>query len=139
MDLSVLDNDILSAEGFKSSAYMDSQGLWTIGYGTLIDKRLNAGLTTEEGKYLYNNRRNIAISSCNDHFSWFPKLSDARQRALVEMCYQLGISGLLKFINMLIAMQNYNFNDAAIAALDSEWAKQCPQRAARVAGMIKNG
>lgn len=131
--------DIESDEGFSSSVYFDNLGYATIGYGRMIDKRLGGGITKAEAEYLLDNDLQASINDCDQNFSWFSKLSDARQRAIVEMRFQLGLKRLLGFVDMLIDMENYDFLGAAAEALNSKWASQCPNRAQRIAGLIKNG
>lgn len=139
MDLEALKADIKNDEGFRPFAYYDSAGFLTIGYGRMIDKKLNGGINTNEADFLLTNDINSATQQCEQHFSWFSKLSDPRQRAITEMCFNMGMPRLLGFVNMLIAIENYNFKEAAVEALNSKWAAQVPARAARIAGMLQTG
>jgi len=59
------------------------------------------------------------------------------RRALLNMAYQLGVSGLLNFSKMLTALQAGDREEAAREALDSLWAKQTPNRARRVALLLR--
>lgn len=138
MDLSILADTIRKAEGFRPSAYMDTRGYWTIGYGTLIDKR-GGGISTNEADILMMNRLQKAANDVFTNLPWVYKISSPRQNALFEMAFQMGINGLLDFKNMLSDMEAYNFNDAAMQALNSDWARQTPQRASRIALAIKSG
>jgi lysozyme len=71
-----------------------------------------------------------------DALPWVVDQPEEIQRALGNMAYQLGISGLLKFSKMLEALKNGQRELASIEALDSSWAKQTPARAKRVAKLI---
>lgn len=139
MDLNQLKTDIKLAEGFESSAYMDQSGLWTIGWGRLIDKKMGAGITRQEAEVLLDNDIQNCINDLDDHFPWFRKMSDARQRALIEMRYNLGMTRLTGFVNMLTDMENMDYKKASDEAMNSRWAKQVPARAARLAEMIRKG
>lgn len=139
MDVEALKESLRQAEGFRPYVFNDSLGFWTIGYGRMVDKRLNGGITTQEAEILLSNDVQNSITNLDQNLSWYSKLSDPRQRALAELCFQLGINKLLGFVKMLTAMANYNFNDAAIELLDSDYAQQVPARASRLAGMLKNG
>lgn len=55
------------------------------------------------------------------------------------MCFQLGWVGLKKFKKMLKAMSEKNYSMAAYQCLDSNYAKQTPKRAKRIAKLIKTG
>lgn len=139
MDLNALKSSIREAEGFIPNAYFDSVGILTIGYGRMIDKKLGGGITRQEAEILLDNDIQACIDDLSTHFSWFRKLSDARQRALIEMRFQLGMTRLLGFLHMLINMENMDFKSAANEALNSKWANQAPKRAARIAEMIRTG
>jgi lysozyme len=58
------------------------------------------------------------------------------QRALANMVYQLGVRGLLGFRNMLSALRAGDRLAAADHCLDSEYARQTPERALRVAHLL---
>lgn len=139
MDLNQLKQDIRLAEGFKSSVYMDTEGFWTIGYGRMVDKKLNGGISRQEAEMLLDNDIQACISDLDDHFSWFSKLTDARQRALIEMRFQLGMPRMSGFVQMLRYMENTDFKLASDECMNSEWAKQVPARASRIAEMIRLG
>ena len=68
-----------------------------------------------------------------------PQLGDFVERLkpsiVVETGFMTGESA--KF--MLAAMEKGDFTAAASAALDSDWAKETPNRAQRVAAMIRLG
>ena len=57
------------------------------------------------------------------------------QDALTEMAFQFGCVGLLKFDDMLDALEAGNCEDAKREALDSVWGRsETPARAKRVTG-----
>lgn len=130
-------NDIKRDEGYSATAYRDTRGLLTIGYGFLIDE--GGGLLPGEGDYMLANRLSPIVTHLNTQFPWFQNMDGTRCRALANMAYQLGFEGLLKFETMLKALANGNYNDAALSALDSLWARQTPNRAARIANMLAKG
>ena len=71
--------------------------------------------------------------------TWFTDLNQARQDCIVEMCYQLGITGVSGFKNMISRLQAKDWEGASKEALDSAWAKQTPARAAEVAERLAQG
>jgi lysozyme len=53
------------------------------------------------------------------------------------MAYQMGVSGVLKFADMLAALERGERAAAATHALQSIWATQTPKRAKRIAALIR--
>ena len=53
------------------------------------------------------------------------------------MCYQMGLSGVLKFKRALAAMEIKNWEMAADEMLDSLWARQTSRRANELADLIR--
>lgn len=127
---------ILKHEGLRLKPYKDTQGLLHIGIGRCIE--LN-GISKDEAIFLATNDINGATKDLSDCFPWFKDLSDNRQMALIDMCFQLGILKLLEFKEFITSMSIGNFEQAATDAMDSLWAKQAPYRAKEVTEMIRNG
>jgi lysozyme len=61
----------------------------------------------------------------------------AIQDVLMEMCYQLGVTGVSKFKKTVAYLQNKEFKNASIEMLDSRWAKQTPNRAKELSNRVK--
>ena len=57
---------------------------------------------------------------------------------LVEMSYQLGVNGVLKFKKMWGALKNEDYTEASKQMLDSRWAIQTPNRAKKLAEMMRS-
>ena len=82
--------------------YKDSEGLLTIGYGTLIED----GLSTEEASLLLNApSRKGGPESLRAARSVFRELPAPVQSALAQMAYNLGVPRLLKFSKMWAALR----------------------------------
>lgn len=137
MDKQALSNDLVQDEGFVSSCYDDSLGYKTIGIGRLIDKRKGGGITLDEAMYLLNNDIDRKYSDISERWPKFKQLSEIRQRAVVNMCFQLGVDGFLNFKKAIKAMEIGNFDRAALELSDSKWFIQTPNRARRICAMIK--
>ena len=138
----MLDNlleDLRRDEGWRPNAYQDSLGLWTIGYGFLVDqRRQGAGLPPEiaDAWLLHIVERNQrALSTA---LTYYDTLPEPVQRALSNMCYQLGLGGLLGFRNTLRLIREGRYAEAADEALNSRWAQQTPSRAKRVTDLIRS-
>ena len=56
------------------------------------------------------------------------------QASLADMAYQLGVAGVLQFHTTLGHLARQEWQAAHQSALASAWARETPERAARVAG-----
>lgn len=127
-------------EGVVPHAYQDHLGFWTIGIGRLVDKRKpGSGLRPVEMEFMLQNDIEDRIKALADRLPWFSKLSDARQGVLVNMSFQLGVEGLLKFKATLGRVEAGDYERAATQMLTSLWAKQTPARAKRMAAQMLLG
>jgi lysozyme len=126
-------------EGVIPHAYPDHLGYLTIGVGRLIDKRKGGGLRPDEITYLLNNDIDDRIDALTRALPWFQDLDDARKGVLLNMAFQLGTEGLLKFENTLALIRDGKYENAAHAMLQSLWAKQTPVRAKRMAEQMRTG
>ena len=126
-------------EGFRPSAYKDSEGFWTIGFGCLIDERAGGGITEAEGYYLLRNRIAPIYPALDKAIPWWREMNDTRRAVVVSMAYQMGVSGLMKFRRTLRAMQAGDYAGAAKGMRSSLWFKQTPGRAKRAARAMESG
>jgi len=124
-------------EGEVLHAYQDHLGYLTIGVGRLIDKRKGGGITKKESAYLLQNDINTRIDALQTKIPWIKELSQARQGVLLNMSYQLGVDGLLKFTRTLAYIQTGDYAAAAENMLKSKWATQTPARAKRMAAQMR--
>lgn len=130
-----IDDWIKKHEGLRLKPYLDTVGKLTIGYGRNID---DLGITLEEAEFLLQND----LKRCRQQlapFSWYVNQPKNVQDALLNMCFNIGISRLLGFRKMIVALTVKDYTKAAIEALDSKWATQVGQRAKDVALMIRQG
>ena len=104
-------------EGVVPHAYQDHLGYWTIGVGRLIDKRKGGGLRPDEISYLLNNDIDDRINELNRRLPWFQNLDDARKGVLVNMSFQMGVDGLMGFVNTLKLVEQGKYENAAHAML----------------------
>jgi len=125
-------------EGVETHAYKCSQNKTTIGVGRNIDPNGGIGLSEAEIDYLLNNDINRCIGELSG-FVWFPDLSEARQNAIVDMVFNLGITRFKGFKNAITAMSKSDFETAADEFYDSRWAKQVGNRAIEICEMIRKG
>ena len=126
-------------EGSVPHAYQDSLGYWTIGVGRLIDERKGGLLYPDEIDYLLQNDVNRKTDGLNDALPWFHLLDEARQAVLIGMAFQMGVKGLLAFTTTLSHVRVGRYAEAAVAMLESLWARQTPERAARMSKQMETG
>lgn len=122
-------------EGFRQFPYKDTVGKLSIGYGLNLD---DVGIDEEEAELLLHRR----VISCERTIRrlepvTFGMLSATRQAVLIDMSYQLGINGLLKFVKMWEALARSDYREAAIQMLKSKWAEQTPARAEHLAKVME--
>jgi lysozyme len=120
-------------------AYQDHLGYWTIGIGRLIDKRRGGGITKEESAYLLENDITTRLNELEQKLPWFSKLNEARQGALLNMSFQLGVPGLMNFKRTLELIEAGDYDAAADRMMLSLWARQTPKRAKRISEQMRTG
>lgn len=125
-------------EGVKSHAYKCTANMITVGVGRNIDENGGIGLSDDEIDYLLEND----IKRCKQELislSWFIDLDSVRQDAIVNLCFNLGLTRLMGFKNAMAAMAEGDYERAADEFYDSRWAKQVKSRADEVCEMIRTG
>lgn len=122
-------------EGFSLMPYQCPLGHWTIGYG----HNLEGGISAAAADFILREDIVSAMQQVKESFSWFSSLVPARQLVLVDMCFNLGLSGLKGFKKMLAALAAEDYETAAVEMLASRWAGQVGKRAQENAAMMKSG
>ena len=121
-------------EGYRARVYRCSEGFDTIGYGFAIkDLELDEDLAEE----ILLRKVEKLISRVRKRFDWLDSVPPEVQGVLVEMSYQMGLSGVCKFKKALHAMQMCQWELGAKELLDSRWAKQTPNRAKELSEIIR--
>lgn len=136
MNIAQLKQDLTHDEGVRLMPYVDSVGKVTIGVGrNLTDDGISSG---EMDIMLTNDITNV-MQSLDMAIPYWKNLSETRQRALANMCFNMGLHRLLGFTNMLAAIRAGDFTTASTEALNSEWARQVGARAQRIAVLLATG
>lgn len=152
MNIELFERELIRDEGWSSKVYKctgsdlhkpDPGEAWTIGVGhKLLPHEMH--LKEVDSDWIWATLRQdamLAIRGCEMIFGRgrFERMAEVRQRALANMCFQLGATRLSKFKRMIRAIFEDDWQQAYIEALDSKWAAQTPVRARRVAEMIRTG
>jgi lysozyme len=66
-------------------------------------------------------------------------LDPVRRAALVDLAYEMGAAGLRGFHVMLACIRSSQWDAAAEAGLNSDWAKEVPTRAAMDMNILSSG
>jgi lysozyme len=122
-------------EGYRQYVYKDSMGIPTIGIGFNLEE----GFTKEESMLILRLRLSKLITELCDRVPVFTDMSQIRKIVLLDMSYNLGVPGLLKFRKMLAALCERDYQLAAKEMLDSRYASQVKGRAQRNALMMETG
>jgi lysozyme len=140
---------LIQNEGLKLTPYRCTRGKLTIGVGrnlednplTFAEKQAvgdwRKGITKNAALMLLRNDITRTLADLQEIIPNWEKLAEDRQYALLDMCFQLGLGGLLKFKRMLSYVAKENFEMAAYECLNSAYAKQTPKRAQRIARALK--
>jgi lysozyme len=144
-------NQLKTDEGFSRKCYLCTAGHNTAGYGYNLDANplklssveihyaLKNGIPEVEAERLLLLMVAQVQKELEQHFHWFSNLNEIRRGALINMAYNLGINGLLKFKKFLGFLEVGDYDQAALAGINSLWAKQVKGRAERLMAAIKEG
>lgn len=125
-------------EGLRLTAYQDTLGVWTIGYGHAYVAP-GTVWTQEQADSTLVADATMAADGLDSALTWWRSMNIPRQAVLLDMCFNVGLAGLLEFHASLTAMQNANWYAASNDMLASLWAKQVPNRAKRLAEQMLTG
>ncbi len=132
-------------EGVRDRPYRDSRGIWTAGVGhnleahgidpaslpaPIPDATIDAWLGEDIGE---------AEAALDANLSPWRALSDGRQRALLNLCFNLGWAKLATFATFLGYILAENFDAAAEDLLGTLYAREVGARAERVAALLRQG
>jgi lysozyme len=128
-------------EGFRDTVYYDHLGFATVGWGHLVTSEDNftSGVTYPEEvleqvfEKDFAKAKEGADSLCKD----LP-INYIARGVLIEMCFQLGVTGVSKFRNMFEALKIPDYNKASEEMLDSKWHEQTPARAKSLSYIMRS-
>ena len=119
-------------EGFRAKVYRDTRQRLTVGYGTNLD----VGITKEEADTLLRSRLETAQATLRADWPPYDAQPENVKAALWDAAYVLGPHGVQEFKRMLAALKAGDYSRAAAEMLNSEFAKEDPSRAKRIAERI---
>lgn len=123
MNTTKVEQAIKQHEGWRSRPYKDPvTGVLTFGWGFTY-------LTKEEGEIIIQNRIKARYKALLHRLPNFKNYPGFVQNTLVEMSYQLGVHGLLRFTEMIKALDKKDYKRAAKEIENSRLFKETPNRA----------
>ena len=122
-------------EGFVEHVYDDSLGIPTIGYGFAIKDLI---LDEDIAEDILMRKLEKLKRNANARFQWLEDMPQEVQAVVLNMCYQLGVTGVSKFRKAISALQEGEWHEAADEMLDSLWARQTPNRATELSNIVRN-
>ena len=132
-------NDLLESikkhEGFVEHVYQDSLGIDTIGYWFAIKDLI---LDEDIAEDILMRKLEKLKRNANSRFQWLEDMPQEVQAVVLNMCYQLGVTGVSKFRKAISALQEGDWSGAADEMLDSLWAWQSPNRAKELSDIVRN-
>ncbi|GAB1467413.1 hypothetical protein MASR2M64_00810 [Candidatus Cloacimonadota bacterium] len=128
---------LIRHEGLRLKPYRCTAGKLTIGIGRNLDDR---GISQTEAYVLMEND----IQNCEQQLvdkipEIYNGLDEVRKSVLLNMCFNLGIGGLLGFNNTLAFIAAGDWERAANGMLASKWAKQVGIRAIELSELMRKG
>ncbi|MCB5253882.1 MAG: glycoside hydrolase family protein [Candidatus Cloacimonadaceae bacterium] len=124
-------------EGLRLKPYRCTAGKLTIGIGRNLD---DCGISKKEAYAMLERD----IQDCEQWLideipEIYNKLDEVRKSVLLNMCFNLGINGLLGFKNTLAFIKAGDWERAANNMLASKWAKQVGRRAIELSELMRKG
>lgn len=144
--MDVLIEQLKFEEGLRLKVYLCPAGKRTIGFGHNMDanpyiegSRIPNEITRDVAEVLLHRDVDRTAEQLAAAWSGFGLLDGARRDACVNMAFQLGVARFMDFKKLRGALLKCDWVEAYKQAKASQWAKQTPDRAERVASQILSG
>jgi len=152
VDVTQVYEEIASDEGKILHCYMCSEGHKTVGighkvlptdpesnlpvHGTYDDVPAEECITEERCYELFQHDIQLAIAGCKGLYHNWEEIPQEMRHILVNMCFQLGQTGLSRFKNMNHGVSQEAWGIVSMEMMDSRWAQQTPERAKRLQNRV---
>jgi lysozyme len=121
-------------EGFRSMPYRDSRGVLSIGFGTAIGLGISSAQAAALRDVVIDENETMLVK-----YPWFVALDSVRKDVIEDMCYNIGMSKLLGFKEMIQGLIVRDFDKAATEMLNSDWHAEVPHRVGPLAEQMRTG
>ena len=139
MDIDKLREELTVDEGCVNKIYLDHLGYPTFGIGHLVletdaeyDKKVGTSVSKERVKECFEKDIKNVFNDLDRSMSWWRDLPEDLTLVIANMCFNLGVTRLLKFKKFLTALEAKDWDNAAVEMMDSRWATQVGSRAIRL-------
>lgn len=128
--------ELMEHEGYRKRVYLDPKGYITGGYGHLVTHRDNINfihsLSEKDAKKFWTEKLiedMLTASFFVDRVTkdWEHPPTEIQREVLIELCFNLGRTGLLGFNKFLLHMSKGNIQMAAKELIDSKWHRDFVQ------------
>lgn len=126
---------VCAEEGFSDVMYRCPADYWTLGYGfNLESQKMPQHIADSWLDHIVD-----GLEAQLNNYTFYADLDDNRKVIIIDMAYQMGVHGVMKFGNMIAAIRTKDWDKAADEMLDSRWARQTPNRARRNSQVMRAG
>ncbi len=146
MNIDKLREELTFDEGCIDKIYLDHLNYPTFGIGHLIletdpehGQEVGTPVSEERIKECFEKDIQNVFEDLDRNMPWWRDLPSDLILVMANMSFNLGINRLMKFKNFLSAMQNNDWDKAAVEMLDSRWAIQVGPRAIRLKDRVLKG
>lgn len=135
MNIPALVDSLIKHEGMKLVMYTCTAGKPTIGIGHNLERPISE----RAAKVILDDDIANCIADLDKNLPGWRDHNDARQNVMVEMCFNVGINRLKKFVRMLDALKAKDYQTASDEMLQSAWRTQVGKRAVTLATTMREG
>lgn len=139
MNIDKFREELTFDEGCIDKIYLDHLNYPTFGIGHLIletdpehGQEVGTPVSEERIKECFEKDIQNVFEDLDRNMPWWRDLPSDLVLVMANMSFNLGINRLMKFKNFLSAMQDNDWDKAAVEMLDSRWAIQVGPRAIRL-------
>ena len=125
---------LIRHEGKKLKPYKCPAGKITIGVGRNLQ---DVGISEDEALFLMRNDIKRIREDLSGRLTCWGALSEERKDVLINMAFNMGIVGLMRFKKMLAHIAAEHYAEAAEEMLKSVWARQVGNRAKELAKIMR--
>lgn len=145
--MALLTSELTRDEGSKAKLYDDASGK-TIAAGMTIRGKITGGvghnfsddgLSPDQIDYLLQGDIAGVLQELDKNIPWWRGLDATRQRVIINMCFNMGWTGLATFTQTLSNVQHGAYSAAAQGMRESRWATQVGARATRLCSAMETG
>ena len=146
MNIDKLREELTFDEGCIDKIYLNHLNYPTFGIGHLIletdpehGQEVGTPVSEERIKECFEKDIQNVFEDLDRNMPWWRDLPSDLVLVMANMSFNLGINRLMKFKNFLSAMQDNDWDKAAVEMLDSRWAIQVGPRAIRLKDRVLKG